>query len=194
MTRFLTPRVARVAAGLAVVSAFAAAPVLAQADTTTATGTLGAGALSVTAPAITAFSAPLTGVNQSVTTAVGAWTLTDSVGDGAAYHVTVSAGAPTIGATSIAGSLGSTWLSLTPTTATPDTNNPATTSPTAVAVPVAVGATAATIQNAAANVGAGRQNFAADTGGVKSLAITIPGNAKAGAYSDTLTYTIAAGA
>lgn len=107
-----------------------------QADATTATGTLGAGALSVAAPAITAFTAPLTGVNQSVNTAVGSWSLTDSVGDGAAYHVSVSAGAPTINDTSIAGSLGSTWLALTPTTATPDANNPATTSPTAVATPV----------------------------------------------------------
>jgi hypothetical protein len=168
---------------------------VAQADTTTATGTLGAGALSEVAPAITPFTAGLTGVNQSVNTAVGAWTLTDAVGDGAAYNVSVSAGAPTIGGTSIAGSLGSTWLALTPTTAARDANNPApaTTHPVAVAGPVALGATAATIENAAVNTGAGQWDFAADTGGVQSLAVTIPGNAQAGAYSDTLTYTIAAG-
>jgi hypothetical protein len=195
MTKFLSPRVSRVAAGLAVVSAFVAAPMVAQADTTTATGTISAGSLSEAAPAITAFTAGLTGVNQSVSTTVGAWTLTDAVGDGAAYNVSVSAGAPTIGGTSIAGSLGSTWLALTPTTATPNANNPApaTTHPVAVAGPVAVGATAATIENAAVNTGAGQWDFAADTGGVQSLAVTIPGNAKAGAYSDTLTYTIAAG-
>jgi hypothetical protein len=195
MTKFLTPRVARIAAGLAVVSAFAAAPMVAQADTTTATGTVGAGALSEVAPAIAPFTASLTGTNQSVNTAVGAWTLTDAVGNGAAYNVSVSAGAPTIGGTSIAGSVGSTWLALTPTTATPDANNPApaSTHPVAVAGPVAVGATAATIQNAAVNTGAGQWDFAADTGGVQSLAVTIPGNAQAGAYSDTLTYTIAAG-
>jgi hypothetical protein len=168
---------------------------VAQADTTTATGTLAAGALSEVAPAITPFTAGLTGVNQSVHTAVGAWTLTDAVGDGAAYNVSVSAGAPTIGGTSIAGSLGSTWLALTPTTAARDANNPApaTTHPVAVAGPVAVGATAATIENAAVNTGAGQWDFAADTGGIQSLAVTIPGNAQAGAYSDTLTYTIAAG-
>jgi hypothetical protein len=195
MRKFSTPRLARVGAGLAVACAFAVAPMVAQADTTTATGTLGAGALSEVAPAITPFTAGLTGVNQSVNTAVGAWTLTDAVGDGAAYNVSVSAGAPTIGGTSIAGSLGSTWLALTPTTAARDANNPApaTTHPVAVAGPVALGATAATIENAAVNTGAGQWDFAADTGGVQSLAVTIPGNAQAGAYSDTLTYTIAAG-
>jgi hypothetical protein len=31
------------------------------------------------------------------------------------------------------------------------------------------------------------------SGGVQNLAVTIPGNAVPGAYSDTLTYTIAAG-
>ena len=195
MTKLLTPRVSRVAAGLAVLSAFAAAPMVAQADTTTATGTLSAGSLSEVAPAITPFTAALTGVNQSVNTAVGAWTLTDAVGDGAAYNVSVSAGAPTIGGTSIAGSLGSTWLALTPTTATTDASNPApaSTHPVAVAGPLAVGATAVTIENAAVNTGAGQWDFAADTGGAQSLAVMIPGNAQAGAYSDTLTYTIAAG-
>jgi hypothetical protein len=195
MTKFLTPRVVRVAAGLAVASAFAVAPMVAQADTTTATGTIGAGALSEVAPAIAPFTAALTGVNQSVGTAVGAWSLTDAVGDGAAYNVSVSAGAPTIGGTSIAGSLGSTWLALTPTTATADASNPApaSTHPVAIAGPVAVGATAATIENAAVNTGAGQWDFAADTGAVHSLAVTLPGNAKSGAYSDTLTYTIAAG-
>jgi hypothetical protein len=195
MSKLLTPRVSRVAAGLAVLSAFAAAPMVAQADTTTATGTVSAGSLSEVAPAITPFTAALTGVNQSVTTSVGAWTLTNAVGDGAAYNVSVSAGAPTIGGTSIAGSVGSTWLELTPTTSTPDANNPApaSTHPVATGGPVALGATGATIENAAVNTGAGQWDFAADTGAAQSLAVTLPGNAPAGAYSDTLTYTIAAG-
>jgi hypothetical protein len=192
MKKFSTPRVARIAAGLAVASAFVVAPMVAQADTTVATGTIGAGALSEVAPAITPFTASVTGVNQSVNAAVGAWTLTDAIGDGAAYNVSVSAGAPTIGSTSIAGSLGTTWLALTPGTVAPDASNPApaSTHPVAVAGPVAVGATAATIENAAVNTGAGRWDFAANATG---LAVTIPGDAQAGAYSDTLTYTIAAG-
>ena len=156
---------------------------------------MSAGGLSVVAPAIAPFTATLTGVNQTVSTAVGAWNLTDAIGDGAAYNVSVSAGAPSIVGTSIAASLGSTWLALTPTTATADANNPApaTTHPVAVVGPLAVGATAVTIENAAVNTGAGQWDFAADTGAVQNLSVTIPGNAVPGAHSDTLTYTIAAG-
>jgi hypothetical protein len=193
LARHVTLRRAAVALGM--VYAFAVAPAVSQADTTVATGTLSAGGLSVAAPPITAFTATLTGTNQIVNAAVGAWSLTDAIGDGAAYNVSVSAGAPSIGGTSIAGSLGSTWLALTPTTSTRDVNNPAaaSTHPVAIAGPLAVGATAVTIENAAVNTGAGRWNFAADTGGVANLAVTVPGNAVPGAYSDTLTYTIAAG-
>jgi hypothetical protein len=188
-------RLRRTAVGLAVLSAFAAAPVMAQAATTNATGTLSAGGLSVVAPAITPFTAVLTGVNQTVPTAVGGWSLTDAVGDGAAYNVSVSAGAPTIVGTSIAGSLGGTWLALTPTTSAADANNPAaaSTHPVAVAGPLAIGATAVTIENAAVNTGAGKWDFGADSGLTQNLAVTIPGDAVPGAYSDTLTYTIAAG-
>ena|SRR6202162_844627 len=195
MSKFVYPRSSRIIAGLVAVSAFAAAPMVAQADTTNATGTLSAGGLSVVAPAITPFTATLMGVNQTVNTAVGAWNLTDAIGDGAAYNVSVSAGAPSIGGTSIAGSLGSTWLALTPTTSARDANNPApaSTHPVAIAGSLAVGATAVTIENAAVNTGAGKWDFAADTGGVQNLSVTIPGNAVPGAYSDTLTYTIAAG-
>jgi hypothetical protein len=185
----------RIALALGMLCVFAAPPVVAQADTTTATGTLSAGGLSVAAPPITPFTATLTGVNQTVNTAVGAWNLTDAVGDGAAYNVSVAAGAPSIGGTSIAGSLGGTWLALTPTTATVDASNPApaSTHPVAIAGSLAVGATAVTIENAAVNTGAGKWDFAGDTGGVRNLAVTIPGDAVPGAYSDTLTYTIAAG-
>jgi WxL domain surface cell wall-binding len=195
MKKFIPPRGSRIIAGLCVASAFAAAPIAAQADTTTATGTLSAGGLSVVAPPITAFTASLTGVNQTVATGVGAWNLTDAIGDGAAYNVSVSAGAPSIAGTSIAGSLGSTWLALTPTTSARDTNNPApaSTHPVAIAGPLAVGATAVTIENAAVNTGAGKWDFAPDATGVQNLSVTIPGNAVPGSYSDTLTYTIAAG-
>jgi hypothetical protein len=195
MRDFSYPRGSRIIAGLFVAGAFAAVPMVAQADSTTALGTLSAGGLSVSAPAITPFTAGLTGVNQVVHTAVGAWNLTDAVGDGAAYNVSVTAGAPSIGGTSVAGSLGATWLALTPTTADADANNPApaSTHPVAIAGSLAVGATAVTIENAAVNTGAGKWDFAADGTGVTDLAVTIPGDATPGAYSDTLTYTIAAG-
>jgi hypothetical protein len=189
MYKFSTLRLTRAAIGLAAVSAFALAPMAAQADGTTATGTLTAGALSEVAPAITPFTAALTGITRTVSTPVGTWNLTDAVGDGAAYNISVTAGAPTIAGTSIAASLGSTWLSLTPTTATADPGNPVLTAgPTAVATPVALGTAAATIDHAAVNTGAGQWDFPAGT-----VAVTIPGDAAAGAYSDLLTYTIAAG-
>jgi hypothetical protein len=185
----------RTAVALGTLCALAAAPGMARAATTAATGTLTAGGLSLVAPSITPFTAILTGVNQRVDTPVGAWSLTDAAGDGAAYNVSVSAGAPSIGGTSIAGSLGSTWLALTPTTSTADASNPApaSTHPVAIAGSLAVGATAVTIENAAVNTGAGKWDFAADSGAVANLSVTIPGNAVPGAYSDTLTYTIAAG-
>ena len=58
----------------------------------------------------------------------------------------------------------------------------------------ALGATAATIDSAAASTGAGEWDFPADSGAAANLAVVIPGNAAVGAYSDTLTFTAAPGA
>src|ERR1035437_3160412 len=165
MYKFSTLRLTRAAIGLAAASALALAPMAAQADTTNATGTLTAGSLSELAPTITAFTGTLSGVNQTVHAAVGAWYVHDAVGDAAAYHATAHPTTPVL-----------------------------TAGPVAVATPVALGATAASIDSAAAATGAGQWDFAADGGATKSLAITIPGDAVPGAYVDTLTYTIAAGA
>src|ERR1039458_2490621 len=126
MYKFSTLRLTRPPIGLAAASALALAPMAAQADTTNATGTLTAGSLSELAPTITAFTGTLSGVNQTVHAAVGAWDVNDAVGDAAAYHVTVSAGAPTIAGTSIAGSLGPTWPPLTATTRNPPPPIPST--------------------------------------------------------------------
>src|SRR6202161_4149380 len=125
MSKSLTPWVERLAGGMVVLGAFAMVPLAAQSATTSATGTLSAGSLSNTAPVIAPFTATLTGDNQTVTTAVGGWSVTDATGNVLSYTVTVSAGAPTINGTSIAGSLGSTWLTLTPTQAVAAANNPA---------------------------------------------------------------------
>ena len=195
MSKFLTPRVSRVAVGMAVLCAFAAVPFAAQAAGTNATGTLSAGALSNTAPVIAPFTATLTGDNQTVNTTVGGWSVTDATGNVDSYTVNVSAGAPTINGTSVAGSLGSTWLTLTPTQAVAAANNPA--PPATAPVPAtaqALGATAATIDSAAASTGAGEWDFPADSGAAAKLAVVIPGNAAVGAYSDTLTFTTAPGA
>ena len=186
----LTPRLSRLVAGVAVVSAFVAAPVAAQAADTDATGTLTAGALSNTAPAITPFATALTGVNQTVTTAVGAYSVTDATGSNEGYSVTVAATDPVVaGSAALAGTGGS--LTLTPTDATAAAGNPTTTGPVAAPAQV-LSTTAATIQNAAADTGQGAWDFAADAGAVESLSVVIPGDASAGAYSSTLTFTTAA--
>lgn len=182
----------RAAAALGVAAAFAVAPIAAQAATTQATGTLTGGSVSNTAPAISPFTATLTGVNQTVNTAVGAWDVNDATGASPGYTVTVTAGTPSVNGTSLAASLGSTWLTLTPTQAAADPSNPAPPSTAPVpAGPQALGATAATIDSAAVNTGSGEWDFPADTGAAASLAVVIPGNATVGAYSDTLTFTSA---
>jgi hypothetical protein len=185
----------RAAVALGVAAAFAVAPLGAQAATSIVTGTLSPGSLSNTAPAIAPFTAVLTGDDQTITTAVGGWSVDDATGNVHSYTVNVSAGAPTINGTSVAGVLGSTWLTLTPTQAAPAANNPAPASTAPVpAVAEALGATAATIDSAAASTGAGEWDFPADTGGAANLAVVIPGDAAVGAYSDTLTFTSAPGA
>ena len=56
MPKFSSPRFARVAAGLAVLFAFAVAPMAAQAAPTTATVTVTGGALEITVPGSAAVS------------------------------------------------------------------------------------------------------------------------------------------
>ncbi|MDX6690313.1 MAG: hypothetical protein QOG15_1770 [Solirubrobacteraceae bacterium] len=148
-----------------------------------------AGPLSNTAPAITPFDARLTGLTQTVRTSVGAWSVTDARDSNAGYSVTVAATAPTVdGSTSAAGS--GAQLLLTPVTATRPSNNPAATGPVAAAeqtlTPIA-----ATIAHAPAGTGQGEWDFPADADGAQSLAIVIPGDVDAGAFSSTLTFTTA---
>jgi hypothetical protein len=146
--------------------------------------------MSNTAPPITAFSAKLTGRNQSVNTPVGAWSVIDARGSTPGYSVTVSASPPTVnGSTSAAGTGAS--LTLIPSTATAANFNPPSTAPFAEAAPQILGTTATTIENAPAGTGHGEWDFPADAAPANSLAVLIPGNADAGAYSSTLTFTTA---
>lgn len=147
-------------------------------------------ARSNTAPAIAPFSATLTGTTQTVHAAVGAWSVTDPSGTDGGYRVTVQASAPTVDGSAAAAGTGGA-LALTPKAAVPLSGNPATTGPTSAAGAQSLGATATTIATAAANTGQGIWNFPADSGAGGSLAISIPGDARAGAYSRTLTFTTA---
>jgi hypothetical protein len=147
--------------------------------------------LSVTAPPITAFSATLTGSTQTVHTGVGAWSVTDATGSNAGYSVTATATQPTVdGSAAGAGTGGS--ITLTPATATAAAGNTGSTGPVATSAQ-RLGTTPATIESAPAGTGQGEWDFAADNGTTRpdSLAVVIPGDASAGAYRSTLTFTTA---
>ena len=145
--------------------------------------------MSIAAPPITAFSAKLTGRNQTVITAVGGWSVTDATGSNAGYSVTVAATKPKVnGLTALAGTGGS--ITLTPATATAAAGNPPSTGPAAASAQT-LSTRPATIENARAGTGQGEWDFNPDSGATKSLAVVIPGDASAGAYSSTLTFTTA---
>jgi hypothetical protein len=164
-----------------------AAVTLDSQDTVTAPQCIGP--LSNAAPAIAPFTARLTGLDQTVHTTLGAWSVTDARGTDAGYSVSVSASAPTVnGSPTAAGTGGS--ITLTPSTATAASGNSATTGPVA-ALAQPLSTTPVTIDNAPAGTGQGEWDFAADTVGSPSLAIIIPGNVSAGTYSSTLTFTTA---
>lgn len=187
MSKFLTPRLTRGVAGLAVLSAFVVAPVAAQAADTTATGTLTGGSLTNTAPTITAFGATLTGVNQTVTTDVAGWNINDATGSGKGYSVTVSATAPTVGGLAANAGTGGT-MTLATGAATAASGNSATVAPETKAASHVLTSSAFTLVDALPGAGEGQWDFAA---AADNLSVVVPGDASAGAYSSTLTYTSA---
>jgi hypothetical protein len=180
-------RITRLAIGVAVVTAAAAAvPMAAQAQDSALGGTLTGGALVAAPPTITPFGVTLTGVSQSVSTNVSAWHVTDPTGTNDGYTTTVAASVPEVGGSvGAAGTDGS--ITMTPVTATAGTGNTATTAPTAAGAQLLT-TVPATIQAAAANTGQGEWDFAAAATG---LTVVIPSDASAGAYTSTLTFTTA---
>jgi hypothetical protein len=201
MYKFSTQRLTRTAIGLAAVSAFALAPMAAQAAPGDVTGTLGAGLLTNSIPTITPFTAGLTGLAQNVYTEVGTMNVTDATGSNAGYTIAVTALAPQVnGDPALAGTGGS--ITLTPQTATRTAGNSAPTGPVASTgtSPSIVGAPY-TIDTATSNTGQGSWDTTADTGSMgvgsthaanNSLRVVIPADATAGAYTSTLTFTTAA--
>jgi hypothetical protein len=147
-------------------------------------------ALSNTAPAIAPFDATLTGAAQTVLTTVGAWSVTDPSGTDAGYRVTVAASAATVGG--VAADAG-TGGSVTLTTRDPvaGAGNPVIQGPVAEGHAQPLTTTATTIATAGLGSGQGIWNFRADSGAEKSLSVVIPGNARAGPYTRTLTFTTA---
>ena len=159
-------------------------------DSTTITvPTCAGGALSNTAPEMTPFAVTLTGLTQTVHTAVGAWSVTDPTGSDEGYSVTVGASAPTVdGSIAEAGTGGS--LTLTPRSAIAGSANAATDGPVKTSAQI-LSPTAVTIQNAPPGTGQGRWEFPADSGSTQSMKIVLGGDAGAGAYSSMLTFTTA---
>ncbi|MEA2418954.1 MAG: hypothetical protein QOE60_1160 [Thermoleophilaceae bacterium] len=145
--------------------------------------------LANTAPAIAPFAATLSGVTQTVRTAVGAWSLADARGTGAGYTVTVAASPPTVDGSIAAAGTGPA-LTLTPRAPVAQDGNSSAPG-VAAGAPQALSPTATTILSAAAGTGQGRWGFPADLAGAESLAIGIPGDAQAGAFASTLTFTTA---
>ena len=194
----LNSRVARIVAGLAVVTAFAVAPMAAQAadtDTTGATGTLTGGSLNITSPAdISAINATLGGITQIVTADVGAWSANDATGSNDGYNITLTASAPTVGGVGADAGTGATLtLGASTTPAAPGTDNPvpAASRPVNDGDQVLPATGGATIDHAILGMGQGLWDFAAVSAANDGLSVVIPGDASAGAYSSTLTYTIA---
>ena len=181
----------RVSVGLGILSALALAPA-AQAATTSLAGTVQGGSLSNTAPTIANFNATLSGLTQTIDTAVGAWSVTDATGSNDGYSVTVAASAPTISNSTAADPTPGTGfaLQLTPATAAAASGNPATAGPVAESTQT-LGTTATTIENASAGTGQGEWDFPADSNGNDSLGVIVPGDASNGDYGITLTFTTA---
>ena len=158
-------------------------------DTVTVPSPCAAGSLSNTAPAITPFAATLTGLTQTVHAAVGAWSVVDTRGSGDGYLVTVSATAPTVDG-SVAGAGTGAGLTLTPRAPVAAPGNAASPGPGPAGAQL-LGTAAATIAGVAPGGGQGEWVFPADAGAEKSLGIIIPGDAAAGTFSSTLTFTTA---
>ena len=147
-------------------------------------------AMASTVPPITPFTTQLTGRNQTITTSLGAWSVTDARDSNAGFSVTVAASPPTVDGSAAAAGTGAS-LTLTPGTPTAAAYNPPSTAPIATS-PQLLSATPATIENAPAGTGQGQWEIPADSGAAPSLAIMVPGDSAMGAYSSTITFTTAA--
>jgi hypothetical protein len=184
----INSRTKRIVAGVAVLSAFAAMPVAAQAADEAVGGVLTAGALTFTTPVIDDFAATLTGVTQTAHPVVGAWAINDATGSNLGYSITVSATAPTVGGSAANAGTGAS-LTMTSPSAVAVAGNPATLGAVSTG-PRVLSTTASAINRAAAASGQGSWTVA----GGSYLDAVIPGNASAGAYLSTLTYTAAGAA
>jgi hypothetical protein len=211
MHAFSSPRLTRAAIGLAAVSAFAVAPMAAQAaitSGTTAQATLNGGAMTISAPVITALSATLSGLTVSPTTPVQSWNVTDATGSDLGWNVTVSATDPVTVDIPAHGTApvipdnpshpmspnAGHPLSLTAGPATPTSSGNLATAPVSDTIQPLIPTTGATIaQTALAAQGEGSWDFAGTTPIPQVLTTVVPADATAGVYTSSLTFTVAPG-
>lgn len=169
--------ISTVAAGTLLATAFT--PGALAADGTTAT--VAGGSLSITNPAAADFEGrSITGVAQTTTAALDAFSVSDFRGSGLGWHVTAQATQFTDAGTSRTLAVGSLSMSQ-PTVASPDTTSP---DPTIAAGSYTIDNGAVSIASAAVNAGMGKYDFSAT-----NLTLALPANVFAGAYASTVTIT-----
>jgi hypothetical protein len=184
--------------GLTAVAAFVAValPGAAYAADTDGTADITAGSLTIAAPTTVHFAATLNGLDQTVN-ATQAIDVLDNRGSGAGWNVTLSATtftddatpAHTLATDSI--SDGTTGVSGGPTSEC-DSGVTCTTASNTVEYPVAITTaetdpTAVNILSADADTGLGGQTW------THTMHLKVPGNAVAGTYSSTWTYSVTTG-
>ena len=154
-------------------------PAMAQVgDGTTATVT--GGSLSITNPLAADFEGrSITGVAQTTTAALDAFSASDLRGTGAGWHVIAQASQFTAGAKTLAGG------SLTTPALTVAANGTTSASPTMAAGPYVLDSGPLQIASAALNAGMGKYDFSAST-----LTLALPADVFAGAYASTVTVSV----
>lgn len=151
------------------------APAAFAADGTTATVT--GGSLGITNPSAADFvGKSITGVDQTTTAALDAYSVSDLRGSGAGWHVTAQASTFTGVSHNLA--VGSLLMSA-PTVAANGTSSP---DPSVIIDPVVIDNGATPISSAALNEGMGTYDYSATT-----LTLALPANVYADVYASTVT-------
>lgn len=181
-----TKALARAAAVAGIFVALPAGSALAATDTSGVTVTGASNTL--TAPTFGDFAgATLDGTRQSLSTSVASWNVSDNRGTGAGWSVTVSASQPqTADATPVVMPSSATLTLTAPDVSATDTQN-GSTAPTVVGGNLLGGTIS--LATAGADAGMGSWDFAQ---AATDLAIVVPSETKAGAYTSTVTTTLGA--
>lgn len=180
----------RLLLGVATVAASALLSAPALAATSTVSGTLSAGTLSLTTSATPSFALTLDGTDQTASYTLPT-TVTDATGSGAGWNLTVTSTQFSTGGASPL-TLPTSASSLTSITNACAPGSTCTTPTNSVTYPVSIpaGSTAPTAVkyfNAAANTGRGKFT------NTPTVAVTVPANASAGSYTTTLTLSAVSG-